>query len=188
MKKRILCTLLAFIMAAAAAFPCAAEDGCALPVEQEDVIWEEYLNYTSYVSKDKFDNAKAGKYNLVFNISGAVFLSIEYEDIDDNAKDADINVVFGNTAISDKLKRAAVKRSGGIASSRFSLGSGTDNFCFTGELNIRFGKKYDGKKAKLYRYDKDKNQLVYVDKCDIGWNGVAAFEVDRAGDYIAVIY
>ncbi|MGN0586285.1 MAG: hypothetical protein ACI4JF_03290 [Oscillospiraceae bacterium] len=188
MKKRIFCTLLALVMAAAAAFPCAAEDGCALPVEEEDVIWEEYLNYTSYVSKGEFDNAKEDKHNLVFNISGAVFMNVEYEDIDDNAKDADINVVFGNTAISDKLKSAAVKRNGGIASSRFSLGSGTDIFCFTGELNIRFGKRYDGKKAKLYRYDKDNKRLIYEDKCDIGWNGVAAFDVSRAGDYIAVIY
>lgn len=140
------------------------------------------------ISQARLERARKNKNDITEEISDYVSWIISHDNIDEDVKGENISVNFGDTNISDKLAKAAVKRNSGIAKSRFTVGKGTDKFCFMGELNIRFGKKYSGNKAKLYHYNEDNNHLVYVDKCDIDENGFAAFEVNRAGDYIAVIY
>lgn len=244
MRKRIFCTILAFILTAAAAIPCGATDWYewldrfyfeyddtirntinALPPEEYFWDWydklsesqqaqveipvnylvpvaytpaeqlglpeaqqDKYIDYASVMDIERLEKAKKGKYNVTLEISPAVYWDINYKNINDEVKYNYLDVKFGKTAIPEKLADKALEKNKGIAKSRFKVGVGAEYFCFTGELNIKFGKKYDGKKAKLYRYDKDKKRLVYVDKCDISESGYAAFEVDRAGDYIAVIY
>ena len=145
------------------------------------------VTYT-VISQNRLERARKNKNDITAENSDYVSWIISHDDIDEDVKGENISVNFGDTNISDKLAKAAVKRNSGIAKSRFTVGKGTDNFCFTGELNIKLGTKYSGNKAKLYRYDNDSNRLICVDKCDINEKGYAAFEVGRAGDYIAVIY
>lgn len=244
MKKRILCTILAIIITAAAAVPCGATDWYewldryyfeyddtirntinTLPPEEYFFDWyyklsesqqeqveipvtylvpvvytpadrsgmpeaqqDKYIDYASVMDIEQLEKAKKGKYNVSLEISPAVYWDINYKNIADEVKYNYIDVKFGKTAIPEKLADKALEKNKGIAKSRFKVGFGAEKFCFTGELNIKFGAKYNGNKAKLYRYDKDNSRLVYADGCDISESGYADFDVSRAGDYIAVIY
>lgn len=137
------------------------------------------LTGNTKIDKNIFEEIYGRNVTVEFRLSGGAYWTINGMDIE-NPRSADLGVRINNNAVSkDKIKDFA----GSKKTVQFTL-KHNGKFGFKGILNIPVNKKYNGKYANLYYYNKGEFEYMGYSLIE---NNYAKFAFNHASDYVIVI-
>ena len=137
------------------------------------------LKGNTVIDKSIFDEIAGRNITVTFKLSGGAYWTVNGNDIE-KARKVNMGVKMNSKAVSsDEIKELA----GDNKTVQFSLRHNGE-FGFKGYLNVPVNKKYNGKYANLYYYNK--GEFEFIGSSLIS-GGYAEFAFTHASDYVIVI-
>jgi hypothetical protein len=141
------------------------------------------MNQQVYVPDYFIEYIKNRGVTIVFIHENGARITLKGSDIN-KVNNVHIGVTYSTGNIPANTVRSLGK--GAVSTSQFRLGDNSV-YGFNANITVTFNKERAGKSVKLYYYDPITGKTAYMDTSTIAENGRAIFEVNRGGDFCAVI-
>lgn len=142
------------------------------------------MNGATIIDKSVLKVLDGKNVNVTFVLDNGAKWTINGKDIV-SPKDINIYTEYNLDYISDSLVKKATN--GAVSSAEIGISTTFDSFDLESSVTVKFSKKRAGLTAVVYRYNKDRNSLVCVDKAKIQSDGSCTFSVEAGGPYLIVL-